>query len=173
MSLGKLPVPTLNRPFGVELWPIFVKAYSSVMGYSPTDFKFVPGVTPMSTLKETAFTLVAYYVLVLGGRELMRDRKPFLINGPFMLHNLYLTAISAILLALFIEQLVPTIFRNGVFFAICDHKGGWTKELVTLYYVWVARMSRGVWALTLISSITLPNTLNYLIPFFLYSKRNH
>jgi GNS1/SUR4 family len=151
MSVGKLPVPTLDRPFGIELWPIFVKAYSAVMGYSPTDFRFVPGGTPMSTLKETAFTLTAYYVLVLGGRELMRNRKPFIINGPFMVHNFYLTAISAILLALFIEQLVPTLFRNGVFFAICDHKGGWTKELVILYYVRATRMSQVAWVLTLIS----------------------
>jgi GNS1/SUR4 family len=136
MSLEKFPVPTLDRPFGVELWPIFVKAYSAVMGYSPTDFKFVPSVTPMSTLKETVITLGAYYAIVLGGRELMRNRKPFVINGLFMLHNFYLTVISAILLALFIEQLLPTIFRNGIFFAVCDHKGGWTKELVILYYVW-------------------------------------
>lgn len=135
MSLDKLPIPTLDRPFGIELWPIFVKAYSAMVGYSPTDFKFVRGVTPMSTLKETAITLVAYYVIILGGRELMRNRKPFDLNGLFMVHNFYLTAISAILLALFIEQLVPTIFRNGLFFAICDHKGGWSKELVTLYYV--------------------------------------
>ena len=90
----------------------------------------------MSTLKGTVITLVAYYVLVLGGRELMRNRKPFSINGPFMLHNFYLTAISAILLSLFIEQLVPTIARNGLFFAICEHKGGWTKQLVILYYVY-------------------------------------
>jgi hypothetical protein len=50
-------------------------------------------------------------------------------------HNLYLTIISGVLLALFIEQLLPTIVRNGVFFSICNHKGGWTKELVMLYYV--------------------------------------
>lgn len=135
MSLSKFPLPTLDQPFGVELWPLFVKVYTAIMGYSPTDFKFVPGVTPMSTFPETAFTLVAYYVIVLGGRELMRNRQPFVVNGPFMLHNFCLTAISAVLLALFIEQLLPTVFRNGIFFAICDHKGGWTKELVTLYYV--------------------------------------
>nr|AEH41463.1 fatty acid elongase [Endocarpon pusillum] len=135
MSLNKIPIPTLDRPFGIELWPIFAKVYSAIMGYSPTDFRFVPGVTPMSTLKETAVTLGAYYVIVLGGREVMRTRKPFVINGLFMLHNFYLTAISATLLALFIEQLLPTVARKGVFFAICDHEGGWTKELVALYYL--------------------------------------
>ena len=89
----------------------------------------------MSTLKETATALIAYYIIVFGGRELMKGRKAFVLNGPFMVHNFYLTAISGILLVLFIEQLLSTVVKNGVFFAICDHKGGWTKELVVLYYV--------------------------------------
>jgi len=134
-SLKQLPIPTLERPFGIELWPIFVKAFTAVKGYSPTDFKFVSGVTPLSTLKETATALIAYYIIVFGGRELMKKRKAFVLNGPFMIHNFYLTAISGILLVLFIEQLLSTVVKNGIFFAICDHKGGWTKELVVLYYL--------------------------------------
>lgn len=134
-SLKQFPLPTLERPFGIELWPIFDKAFTAVKGYSPTDFEFVSGVTPLSTLKETATALIAYYVIVFGGRELMKKRKAFVLNGPFMVHNFYLTLISGILLVLFIEQLLPTVVKKGVFFAICDHKGGWTKELVVLYYV--------------------------------------
>jgi hypothetical protein len=134
-TLKNIPLPTLDRPFGVELWPVFVKAYSAVAGYSPTDFQFVAGVTPMSTFRETAAVLISYYVIVFGGRELMRGRKAFTLNGLFMIHNFYLTAISGVLLALFVEQLLGTVARRGVFFAICNHKGGWTKELVMLYYV--------------------------------------
>ena len=134
-SLKQLPIPTLERPFGIELWPIFVKAFSAVKGYSPTDFKFVSGVTPMSTLKETALALIAYSVIVFRGRELMKGRKAFNLNWLFLVHNFYLTAISGILLVLFIEQLLGTVVKNGIFFAVCDHKGGWTKELVVLYYV--------------------------------------
>ncbi len=52
-----------------------------------------------------------------------------------MIHNFYLTAISGILLALFAEQLVSTVYNHGVFYAICDVKGGWTPPLVILYYV--------------------------------------
>ena len=129
------PLPSIERPFGPELWPIFEKLFSSVRGYSPQDFKFVPGQTPMSTFSATATTLVIYYVTVLGGRELMRNRPAFKLNALFMVHNLYLTIISGGLLALFIEQLVPTVWRRGVFFAICDHQGGWTPQLVILYYV--------------------------------------
>ncbi|MCJ1258658.1 hypothetical protein MMC24_006491 [Lignoscripta atroalba] len=129
------PLPTLDRPFGVEIWPIFDKLFSFVRGYSPQDFKFVPGETPMSTLKATSIMLLTYYVTVLGGRELMKNRPPFKLNALFMIHNLYLTIISGGLLSLFIEQLLPTVWRHGIFFAICNHKGGWTPPLVTLYYL--------------------------------------
>lgn len=65
----------------------------------------------------------------------MKNRAPLNLNSLFMVHNLYLTIISGTLLALFIEQLLPTLWRNGIFFAICNHQGGWTDRLVVLYYV--------------------------------------
>jgi len=131
----KFGLPTLDRPFGVELWPIFDKAWTMVMGYPSLDFRFKAGVTPMSTLKETGIFIVIYYLVIFGGREMMRNRQPFQLKTAFLIHNFYLTAISAILLALFIEQLLPTVVRNGVFHAICNREGGWTKPLVVLYYV--------------------------------------
>lgn len=133
--LNSLPRPTIDRPFGIELWPIFDKAYTAVAGYHPTDFQFVRGQTAMSTLNETVIALVSYYTIIFGGRELMRSRPAMKLNGLFMLHNFYLTVISGVLLALFIEQLLPTLWRHGVFFAICDHQGGWTKQLVILYFL--------------------------------------
>jgi hypothetical protein len=64
-----------------------------------------------------------------------RNREPFKLNFLFKVHNFYLTAISGMLLALFVEQLLPTVVRKGLFFAICDHQGGWTDKLVILYYL--------------------------------------
>jgi len=138
MSLPKwieIGAPTLDRPFGIALWPIFERGFELVKGYKPQDFRFTPGSTPMATLKETAITLIAYYILIFGGRELMRGRAPMQLNGLFKIHNLYLTIISGALLVLFAEQLIPTLYRHGVFYAICDHHGGWTDKLVILYYV--------------------------------------
>lgn len=131
----QLPLPTLDRPFGIHLWPIFDKAWTAVVGYSANDFVFVPFETPMSTLKSTSIFIVIYYAIIFGGRELMRNREPFKLKTLFLIHNFYLTAISGILLALFIEQLVPTVARKGIFYAICDVNGGWTQPLVVLYYV--------------------------------------
>lgn len=131
----KIPLPTLDRPFGIHLWPYFNKAFEFVVGFPADDFRFEPGVTPMSTLKQTGLFVVFYYAIIFGGRELMRNREPFKLRTLFLIHNFYLTVISAILLALFIEELLPTVVRKGIFYAICDKKGGWTQPLVVLYYV--------------------------------------
>ncbi|KAL2118933.1 hypothetical protein VTJ04DRAFT_5892 [Mycothermus thermophilus] len=135
MSLIEFGVPTLDRPFGIHLWPIFNKAFEKVVGYPADDFRFVSGVTPMSTLKETAIFITLYYVVILGGREVMRNREPFKLRTFFLIHNFYLTAISGILLALFIEQVLPTVVRHGIFHAICHRDGGWTQPMVVLYYL--------------------------------------
>jgi len=131
----QFPIPTLERPFGVHLWPIFSKAFEKVVGYPAEDFRFHASVTPMSTIKETSIFIVIYYAVIFGGRELMRNREAFKLRTLFLIHNFYLTAISGILLVLFIEQLLATVVRKGIFYAICDHNGGWTQPLVVLYYV--------------------------------------
>ncbi|KAF2427579.1 elongation of fatty acids protein 3 [Tothia fuscella] len=128
-------VPTLDRPFGLALWPIFEKSFEAVKGYKPQDFRFEQGVTPFSTFTTTAVVLVTYYMVIFGGREIMRSRKPLELNWLFKVHNLYLTLISGTLLVLFLEQLIPTVWRHGVFFAICNREGGWTDKLVILYYL--------------------------------------
>ncbi|KAG4216907.1 hypothetical protein PC116_g34612, partial [Phytophthora cactorum] len=115
-----LPVPTVDRPFGIQLWPYFSKAFEVVAGYPAEDFRFVAGKTPMSTLKETLTFIVVYYLIIFGGREYMRNREPFKLKAIFLIHNFYLTAISGILLALFIEQLLPTAVRHGLFFVRVD-----------------------------------------------------
>ncbi|KAF1812180.1 GNS1/SUR4 membrane protein [Eremomyces bilateralis CBS 781.70] len=128
-------VPTLERPFGLKLWPLFELAFETVVGYKPQDFRFVEGATLMSTVPATAGVLITYYIIIFGGRELMKSRAPFQLNGLFKIHNFYLTAISGILLALFTEQLIPELARNSLFHAICSHEGGWTDKLVILYYL--------------------------------------
>jgi fatty acid elongase 3 len=128
-------IPSLDRPFGLALWPLFERAFTPIMGYKPQDFRFTSGVTPMSTFRHTAIALISYYIIVFGGREIMRGRPPFKLNGLFKVHNFILTGVSGVLLVLFLEQLIPTVVRNGIFYGICSHGGGWTDKLVILYYV--------------------------------------
>ena len=128
-------LPTLDRPFGIALWPIFEYFFSHVIGYAPQDFRFTEGKTPMSTWTAMITTLISYYVVIFGGREIMRKRDALQLNGLFKLHNLGLTIISGVLLVLFLEQLIPTLARHGVLYTICKYAGGWTDKLVILYYV--------------------------------------
>ena len=110
-------------------------AFYKVVGYPPENFRFTPGSTPLATVSETGIALISYYLIIFGGRELMKDREPLKLNGLFKIHNFYLTVISGGLLLLFVEQLIPTLARNSLFFTIRAAEGGWTKPLVVLYYV--------------------------------------
>ena len=152
VSLGRQPYTVVQTimsysrgpqsPFDVKAvqvsdlspWRIFDRVWTAGMGYPADELDITPGATPLLTLQSTAMMLVSYYTIVLGGRELMRSRPAFKLNDLFLIHNFYLTAISGALLVLFIEQLGPTIWKHGVFFAICGD-GGWSGPLVTLYYV--------------------------------------
>jgi hypothetical protein len=104
------------------------------MGYPAEKFRFTPGVTPFSTLKETVGIIVVYLVVIFGGREFMRNRPAYKLNGLFMVHNFCLTAISGTLLALFAQQLLPQLWKHGLYENICG-ADGWTQPLVVLYYV--------------------------------------
>lgn len=104
------------------------------MGYPADEFKFRSGETPLSTFKETLSMIIIYLVVVFGGREVMRTRKPLQLNGPFMAHNFLLTVVSGALLVLFAEQLLPTLWKYGLYENICGGSG-WTRPLVVLYYV--------------------------------------
>jgi fatty acid elongase 3 len=128
-------VPSISRPFGVHLWPIFDVFYQHATGQSATDFRFVYGETPLGTLQSAGAMIVAYYAIIFGGRALMTNVPAFKLQSLFQLHNLLLTIISGGLLVLFIEELIPTVYNHGIFYGICSHEGGWTKPLVTLYYV--------------------------------------
>lgn len=135
MDVLKLGAPSIDRPFGVHLWPLIDVAWTKVVGYSPMDFRFEQGVTPISTFKSSLALIITYYAVIFGGRKVMKSYDPFQLRFLFQLHNFFLSALSGTLLALFIEQLLPTVWRNGVFFGICHRDGGWTQQLLVLYYV--------------------------------------
>ncbi|KAK9236085.1 GNS1/SUR4 family-domain-containing protein [Lipomyces kononenkoae] len=127
-------VPTVDRPFGIYLWDIFVDACTTLLGWNPSEFVFTQGVLPLSTFNPVVITIALYYVVILGGREIMKGFAPMKLSFLFRVHNILLTFISGLLLALLVEQLFPIIYRHGLFYAICN-EGSWTQQIVTLYYL--------------------------------------
>lgn len=88
----------------------------------------------MSTAKETVIVISSYYLIILIGRKIMRGRPAFELTSQFQMHNLFLSVLSGFLLLLFVEELGPRLWKRGIYHSICG-PGGWTKRLVTLYYV--------------------------------------
>lgn len=118
----------------ISPWVLFSRIWKAAMGYPPGDFVFIPGKTILSTAKETAAVIGLYYLVIFYGRKSMRSRPAFEMTTLFLLHNLLLSVLSAFLLSLFIEELAPGLWAHGIYQNICG-TGGWTKRLVTLYYV--------------------------------------
>ena len=72
---------------GPLLWQWFSSAYQVVTGHAADRFHFEAGKVPLATQTEVATALITYYIVILGGRELMRNRQKFDLNGLFKIHN--------------------------------------------------------------------------------------
>lgn len=130
-------IPTLERPFfNVYLWGHFDEIVTKITGgkFVPHEFEFVADKLPLGDLRSVIAAISTYYIVIFGGRFLLRNSEPFKLNVLFRLHNLFLTLGSFSLLMLIVEQLIPIIWRHGLYYAICDI-GAWTQPLVTLYYI--------------------------------------
>ncbi|KAH7313651.1 Fen12 protein [Stachybotrys elegans] len=130
---------TINLPSPKEsasypLWGVFDRLWTSAMGYHADEFKFVRGKTAFSTGWEVVGMTSLYLLVIFGGREFMRDRKPLQLNTLFKIHNFFLSTLSLGLLLLFIEQLAPRLWKYGFYDNICGDDA-WTPQLVTLYYL--------------------------------------
>ncbi|ANB12748.1 fatty acid elongase ELO2 [Sugiyamaella lignohabitans] len=130
-------LPTLDRPFGIYLWDVFTVFCVKSFGWDPTQFEFTSNEgLPFTTLNEVIIAIVTYYVVIFGGRALLKavNAPVIKINFIFQIHNLFLTILSLTLFLLLVEQLVPIVVRHGILYAICN-TGSWTQPIVTIYYL--------------------------------------
>ncbi|KAI7875339.1 GNS1/SUR4 membrane protein [Lichtheimia hyalospora FSU 10163] len=125
---------SIDRPFGVYLWDYFDQLYTAAVGKSATDFAFVEGETPLSTVPEVAIGCVTYLLVIFGGQYMLRESGPSNPKLIFRLHNFLLTIVSLALLLLLVEQLVPQLARHGLYYTICSAEA-WTEKHELLYYL--------------------------------------
>ncbi|CDO54556.1 hypothetical protein DV113_000019 [Geotrichum candidum] len=128
-------IPTVDRPFGFYLWDIISFLSIKFANYDPNTFTFAQDIgLPFSTTTPVLLAIVVYYVVIFGGREVMKNFEPKRLNLLFQIHNLFLTILSLTLFLLLVEQLVPILYNHGILYAICN-TGSWTQPIVTVYYV--------------------------------------
>ncbi|KAI8065885.1 ELO family [Gongronella butleri] len=128
---------TPEQPFGVPLYPIFEKAYETVMQRPASSFAFTPGVTPLSTVLEVAVSCVIYFVAIFGGQVVMKSFSAMntpVVKAAFQVHNVLLTAVSAALLVLLVEQVFPNLYHHGLFYALCE-PSAFDQKSELIYYM--------------------------------------
>ncbi|KDQ06920.1 hypothetical protein BOTBODRAFT_60325 [Botryobasidium botryosum FD-172 SS1] len=91
------------------------------------------GVTPLSTPSEVGTAIALYLAIIFSLREFMRGRDPIKLNTLFQIHNVYLTLGSGLLLVLMVEEIVPIVWKRGLFYGICGNDS-WTPKL-EFYYI--------------------------------------
>ena len=126
------PLPFTN----IYLWDYFNSFISKVTNghFVPSEFQFVQGQYILTTWPEVICAIAAYYIIILGGQVVLKNRPPYTLNIIFQIHNLFLTTASFLVLILMVEQIAPMVVKHGLFYAICD-RYAWSQELVTLYYL--------------------------------------
>lgn len=128
---------SIDTPFVIKLFPLFDAFVSKITqgNLIPSKFQFVAGEVPLSTGSPVLAAIATYYLVIFGGDFIFKKFKikPFVLNGPFQVHNVILTTASLSLLLLMAEQIIPMIYKYGLYYAICN-ENAWTQELEVLYY---------------------------------------
>ncbi|PVU85043.1 hypothetical protein BB560_007178, partial [Smittium megazygosporum] len=105
----------------------------SAFGIDKDQWRYVSGSTFGSTWSSVLTVTAIYLSTIFSIKFALKDRKPFTLKKFSAVHNLFLSLISAVLLLLFAEQLIPPLTQNGLFWSVCDNNN-WTQKLELLYY---------------------------------------
>ncbi|KAJ7786307.1 ELO family [Mycena metata] len=97
-------------------------------------YSYVEGQTPLSTTPVVFGSLAFYLALIFGVQAVMKNREPQRLNTLFQAHNVFLSAGSLVLLVLLLEEILPIIWHNGLFSAMCDNES-WTPRMEFYYMI--------------------------------------
>ncbi|PVV04625.1 hypothetical protein BB560_000867 [Smittium megazygosporum] len=102
-------------------------------GVDKSQWRYVSGSTFGSTWSSVLTVTALYLATIFSIKFALKDRKPFVLKKVTAFHNLFLSIISALLLLLFAELLIPPLREHGLFWSICS-ADNWTTKLELLYY---------------------------------------
>ena len=115
------PSPSTRRLSPMAPLADFILAHVPLPSVPYYFTSYVNGETPMSTLQEVVPALVAYLVIIFGTQWFMKDKPAYKLQLPFQLHNVFLSSGSLLLMCLILEEVVPMVWKNGLFWGMCDN----------------------------------------------------
>ena len=93
---------------------------------------YVPGETPLSTTTSVVATLVSYLVTIFGVQAAMRNHTPHKLSPLFRAHNMFLSIGSLVLLVLMLEEILPILWKEGIYAAMCAETSWTSVRVLTL-----------------------------------------
>ncbi|THV04953.1 GNS1/SUR4 membrane protein [Dendrothele bispora CBS 962.96] len=97
-------------------------------------YSYIPGETPLSTTPTVVSTLIGYLVVIFGIQAAMKNRPPQKLNTLFQIHNVILSSGSLLLLVLMLEEILPIVWKHGLFYGMCA-EGAWTNKMEFYYMI--------------------------------------
>lgn len=88
----------------------------------PEEFTFTSdSEVPFASGWSVFCAMAVYYLFVHGGQYLFRSKSmpTFPLKALFFVHNCILSTVSALLLALIVENLAPRAYQHGLMWAMC------------------------------------------------------
>ncbi|TRM66316.1 ELO family [Schizophyllum amplum] len=95
---------------------------------------YVHGQTPLSTTPAVVASLTSYLAIIFGIQAVMKNQQPLRLNALFRVHNVFLSSGSLLLLVLMLEEVLPIMWKHGVFYGICN-EAAWTPRMEFYYMI--------------------------------------
>lgn len=143
--------------------------YVPLPSVPPQYTSYIPGKTPLSTPVEVFPALAAYLLVIFSVRAYMKDKPPMKLQFLFQVHNLFLSSGSLLLVTLILEQVIPLVWKQGVFWGMCN-EGMWTSVRDSVFHI-LFRVWRGTFSETRILLydqllFQVHRTIGYAFPCF-------
>ncbi|PVV00419.1 hypothetical protein BB560_005200, partial [Smittium megazygosporum] len=139
-QLGTLPFNIYNQ-LPSQNWPSLVspdwwtnQIYLLILKKPKSEWRWVPGETPLSTGMEVLYGILFYLGGILLGKAILKNARTIELKFWVSAHNIGISLLSLFILLGFLEQIIPKLREHGFFWTICNYYS-YTQPLELYYYL--------------------------------------
>jgi fatty acid elongase 3 len=118
-------------------WPLSIQSSLSqtleTVGINLNKWTYKPNSHLFSSQESVIMGVILYFSVIFGLQRWMKFRQALTLKWLFVVHNVILVVVSAVLLWSFVEVLGPMIWQHGWYYAFC-HEEAFHPQLEWLYY---------------------------------------